>query len=194
LEDLEADQAELEENTINAFNRVLWSDMIIRIADKNPEFTSFPDDGEWSSSSQQNSELLCDQFTVGCLFTTPMFDGSRGVFDELVGSGNLSVFENRTLASQVVRYYSLSNSRKDTDFNLIRPTVLTLMHELRSQGVSRTGRDADYSLDDIAELIRADAELRATLFNMADAGIYQVVVNHEHEQWISEIVDLLKLN
>lgn len=173
--DLEADDAELDENRLAALGRAVFAGKLLDEAGVQFEPMGSPDWGLPLDFADTLIVAACPN-PVSCAINYRIYDGSRAAYDELVSTGNLRVIRNRSLVRTLAIYYAGTASERDADESLGRPDVLALGRALNRHGVaiSRGIRPEDPGVGDLAAAIQNDPELRALLLQVRDGALWQI--------------------
>jgi hypothetical protein len=131
--DLQADDAEMDENRYAALQRALSVGRVMDEAGLEFEPMRSP---AFSVPLDFSDTLTVDPCPalMSCLVNYRTYDGSRAAYDELVNTGNLRVIQNRALVRALAVYYARTVSETDADQNLGRPDVLALGRALNRHG------------------------------------------------------------
>jgi hypothetical protein len=171
--DLQSDSLELIENRSVAMNRLFVAERVLRSSDSDwrisdlgtPEevITALRD--EWEESGG------CSWSVIVCVGDYRVFDGNRGAYDELLGSGNLRVLRDRSLALSLAHYYALAEGERDGDVGRLRPAMEEFNSRMRLRGV---GAFDSLTQAEFVTVLQSDPALMAHVRDLAGLAIWQI--------------------
>ena len=180
LVDLEADSAEVRGNLFAAYVRVNALGLVARQFENDDQQRAQVDallanipELDWESDT---GNVGCSEENVtSCITYVRVLDGNKGVYDEMVGSGNLRVISNTEISLALARYYAAAASIKDFEHSIARRHSENLEDEIRARGIRPTSVvGADY--DELVRHSKQDRALQSAILFAANAAKSQARV------------------
>lgn len=190
--DLRADLAELDQNAAFGANRFRFSEKIVLAQDEDWSWGQWQSD--WLALTRRKADSAQDcEFVIDCVTRARIFDGSRGAFDTMTGSGDLHLLTNAGLATRLSQYYAFSASEIDADASVLRPKLAMLADALNRNGISEAGIVANPTVDELAMLIREDPGLRAAVVDNMTFAVWQTGRAERHKEVIAELLEAVQM-
>jgi hypothetical protein len=171
--DLRSDSLELMENRATAMDRLFVAEQVLRSTDPDWRISGSGTPEEVVTALRAEWEELggCARPVTMCLADYRVFDGSRGAYDELLGSGNLRVLGDRSLALSLAHYYALAEGERDGDLGRLRPAMEDFNTQLRLRGV---GAFDPMTQAEFLTVLRSDPALMAHVRDLAALAMWQI--------------------
>lgn len=189
VQDLEADELELEENRARAMARAKQIREIMEAVGTAEFLRDYEVVVEWPNTEQRER---CHARPLACLVNVRVFDGSQAVYRELTQSGQLRVIRDRQLVSALTRYYAMVEARKEGHLNILRPTNNQLAEAMHERGLSWASDEPDL-FDTFVSSVRRSPELRSRLHEVYVSSHYQVYdIDTNHQPALDSLMRLVR--
>ncbi|MEM9314394.1 MAG: hypothetical protein AAGA95_07185 [Pseudomonadota bacterium] len=191
LEDLEADQTELELNRERAMARAMEIREVVEAVGTADHLFDHTVRVAWPSNEARER---CQRRPLACISTLRVFDGSRSVYQELTQSGQLRVIRDRALVSALARYYALVDERIEGQLNVQRVIHERLGDAMHDQGISWWSVEPGL-FERTVSAARQSSQLHARLQESYVASHHQVYdIDENHRPMLEELLRLVRKN
>lgn len=190
--DLQSDSLEVIENRATAMDRLFVAERVLRSADPDWRISAYgaPEEVVTALRAEWEESGGCARSVIVCLGDYRVFDGNRGAYDELLGSGNLRVLGDRSLALSLAHYYAFAQGERDGDLGRLRPAMEEFNAQLRLRGV---GVFDPLTQVEFVTVLRSDPALMANVRDLAGLALWQIGrAQGIHIPALTEVADQLQ--